>query len=94
MLSAKAKSIWRIALEVVKEPLFLLLISCGVLYFLLGNYREGIILLSAIFVIIFISFYQYQKTEKALFMELINDPVYSIAFESEQEEKEIMQRPP
>ena len=64
--SAKPKSIWRIALEVMKEPMFLLLISCGVLYMLLGDYREGIILLSAIFVIIFITFYQYQKTEKAL----------------------------
>jgi Ca2+-transporting ATPase len=29
-----------------------------------------------------------------VFMELINDPVCSIAFESEQEEKGIMQRPP
>ena len=64
--SAKPKSIWRIALEVMKEPMFILLISCGVLYILLGDYREGIILLSAILVIIFITFYQYQKTEKAL----------------------------
>ncbi|MDI1307560.1 cation-transporting P-type ATPase [Flavobacterium sp. AED] len=64
--SAKTKSIWRIALEVMKEPMFILLISCGVLYILLGDYREGIILLSAILVIIFITFYQYQKTEKAL----------------------------
>ncbi|MFV5695173.1 cation-translocating P-type ATPase [Flavobacterium sp. LB3P122] len=64
--SSKPKSIWRIALEVMKEPMFILLISCGVLYILLGDYREGIILLSAIFVIIFITFYQYQKTEKAL----------------------------
>jgi Ca2+-transporting ATPase len=64
--SAKPKSIWRIALEVMTEPMFILLISCGVIYILLGDYREGIILLSAIFVIIFITFYQYQKTEKAL----------------------------
>jgi Ca2+-transporting ATPase len=33
---------------------------------ILGDYKEGIILLSAIFIIIFITFYQYQKTEKAL----------------------------
>lgn len=64
--SAKPKNIWRIALEVVKEPMFLLLISCASLYVLLGDYREGIILLSAIFVIIGITFYQSQKTERAL----------------------------
>lgn len=64
--SAKPKNIWRIALEVVKEPMFLLLISCGVLYMILGDYKEGGILLSTIFVIIYITFYQYRKTEKAL----------------------------
>jgi Ca2+-transporting ATPase len=64
--SAKPKNIWRIAKEVIKEPMFLLLISCSVLYIVLGDYREGIILLSSILIIIFITFYQYQKTEKAL----------------------------
>jgi Ca2+-transporting ATPase len=64
--SAKPKNLLRIALEVIKEPMFLLLISCGVLYILLGDYKEGSVLLSTIFIIIFITFYQYQKTEKAL----------------------------
>lgn len=64
--TAKPKNIWRIALEVIKEPMFLLLISCGALYMLLGDYREGAILLGSIFIIIFITFYQHRKTEKAL----------------------------
>jgi P-type Ca2+ transporter type 2C len=64
--SGKSKNIWRIAFEVLKEPMFILLISCGALYIMLGDYKEGSILLSTIFVIIFITFYQYQKTEKAL----------------------------
>ena len=64
--SSKPKNVWGIALEVVKEPMFLLLIGCGVLYIILGDYREGVILLCTIFIIIFITFYQYQKTEKAL----------------------------
>jgi Ca2+-transporting ATPase len=63
---AKSKNIAHIALEVIKEPMFLLLISCGILYIFLGDYREGIILLCTIFIIISITFYQYQKTEKAL----------------------------
>jgi P-type Ca2+ transporter type 2C len=66
LTSTRPKNILFIALEVVKEPMFLLLISCGLLYILLGDYHEGIILLSTILIIIFITFYQYQKTEKAL----------------------------
>lgn len=64
--SSKPKSIWLIGVEVMKEPMFLLLIGCAVLYMIVGDYREGIIMLSSISIIIFITFYQYQKTEKAL----------------------------
>jgi len=64
--SAKSKNVWRIALEVIKEPMFILLITCGGLYMTVGDYKEGAILLSTILIIIFITFYQYQKTEKAL----------------------------
>ena len=64
--TAKPKNIWRIAVEVMKEPMFILLISCGVLYMIVGDYKEGGILLSTILIIIFITFYQYNKTERAL----------------------------
>jgi len=64
--ASNPKNIWAIALEVIREPMFLLLISCGTLYLILGDYREGVIMLCTIFVIIFITFYQYRKTERAL----------------------------
>ena len=64
--SSKPKNLFQIAKEVIKEPMFLLLISCGTLYFVLGDYQEGLILLSTILLIIGITFYQYNKTEKAL----------------------------
>lgn len=64
--SAKPKNVAHIALEVVQEPMFLLLIACGTLYMILGDYQEGAILLASIFIIIFITFYQYNRTEKAL----------------------------
>ncbi len=60
------KNIWRIALEVIREPMFLLLIACGTLYMLLGDYREGVVLVSSIFIIIGITFAQYRKTERSL----------------------------
>lgn len=66
LVSSRPKNIWRIAWEVMKEPMFILLICCGVLYMILGNYKEGIILLSTIFIIIGITFFQHRKTEKAL----------------------------
>ena len=62
----KSKTLIQIALQVIKEPMFILLLSCGSIYLLLGDYSEGIILLCWIFVIIFITFYQHQKTEKSL----------------------------
>lgn len=64
--SAKPKSLWRIAVEVIKEPMFILLLCCGTIYFLLGDFSEGIILLCWVFVIVFITFYQSRKTERSL----------------------------
>jgi P-type Ca2+ transporter type 2C len=64
--SEKPKNILLITLETIKEPMFILLMGCGLLYIVLGDYSEGIVLLCWVFVIIFITFYQYRKTEKAL----------------------------
>ena len=66
-LSTKKESrVLRILGNILKEPMFLLLIACGVFYLFLGDIREALILLSSIFVIIGIDFYQEQKTERAL----------------------------
>ena len=64
--SEKRKNLFQIGKEVVREPMFILLISCSILYIALGDYREGIIMFLWIIVIIAITFYQYQKTERAL----------------------------
>jgi len=59
-------SILGIISEVVREPMFLLLVASGLLYFLLGDITEGFMLLGFVFVIIGITVYQEQKTERAL----------------------------
>ncbi|HET6990565.1 MAG TPA: cation-transporting P-type ATPase, partial [Bacteroidia bacterium] len=64
--SARPKNIFRIAIGVLKEPMFILLLSCGALYLFIGDYKEGLILGTAIFLIIGITFYQSRKTERAL----------------------------
>jgi Ca2+-transporting ATPase len=64
--SSKPKNFFSIALGVVKEPMFILLVACGSLYLMLGDIQEGIMLLGFVFVIMGIEFYQEKKTEKAL----------------------------
>ncbi|HEX7592748.1 MAG TPA: cation-transporting P-type ATPase, partial [Anaerolineae bacterium] len=64
--SAKPRNVFAIALEVVKEAMFLLLLASGVIYFLLGDVQEGLILLSFVFLVIGITLYQETKTERAL----------------------------
>ncbi len=64
--STKKRSFFHILVEVIREPMFLLLIACGVLYLFLGDHEEAIMLMGFVFVIIGISFYQEQKTERAL----------------------------
>ena len=64
--SSKPKNFFSIALGVIKEPMFILLVACGSLYLVLGDLQEGIMLLCFVFVIMGIEFFQQKKTEKAL----------------------------
>ena len=52
--------------DVLKEPMFILLIACGFLYVFLGDIKEALMLLFFVFVMIGISIYQENKTEKTL----------------------------
>jgi Ca2+-transporting ATPase len=64
--SSEHKNLLSIVGGVVKEPMFILLITCGSLYITLGNLEEGLILLGFVFFIMAIEFFQEKKTEKAL----------------------------
>jgi len=64
--ASNGKSMLSLIFKVIKEPMFLLLIFCGSLYMILGDYQEGFILLCSIFLIITITIVQHHKTEKAL----------------------------
>jgi Ca2+-transporting ATPase len=64
--STRRRTILHILLEIAREPMFLMLIACGVLYLLLGDAEEALMLIGFVFVIIGITFYQEQKTERAL----------------------------
>jgi Ca2+-transporting ATPase len=64
--STKKRTFLHILWEVLREPMFLMLIACGLLYLILGDREEALMLMGFVVVIIGITFYQEQKTERAL----------------------------
>jgi Ca2+-transporting ATPase len=64
--SSKPRSLLAIACEVVREPMFLLLVASGAVYLTLGDLTEGLLLLAFVFVVMGITLYQQRKTERAL----------------------------
>jgi Ca2+-transporting ATPase len=64
--STKRRSILAISRDVVREPMFLLLVACGAIYLVLGDLQEAIMLLGFVFVVVGITLYQERKTERAL----------------------------
>jgi P-type Ca2+ transporter type 2C len=64
--SAKPRNLIQIALGVLREPMLLLLLACGGIYFSLGDIKEALVLMSFVFVVIGLTLYQERKTERAL----------------------------
>jgi Ca2+-transporting ATPase len=64
--SGKKRTVFRTALDIVKEPMFLLLVIAGTIYLILGDLQGALILLSFVFLVMGITFYQERRTERAL----------------------------
>ncbi|BBE50117.1 Calcium-transporting ATPase [Ferriphaselus amnicola] len=60
------RNIQAIALEVLREPMFLLLVGAGAIYLLLGDVSDALMLLGFVFVVMGITIYQEYKTERVL----------------------------
>lgn len=60
------RSLWRLAFEILTEPMIFLLTAVVVVYFMLGDRTEALVLMVSVVVIIGIELYQNSKTEKAL----------------------------
>ena len=63
---AKRPGVLSIALEVLREPMLLLLCAASALYLLIGDLTEALVLAASILVVIGISIGQRAKTERAL----------------------------
>jgi Ca2+-transporting ATPase len=66
LAAAKKRHVLRIALELLREPMLLLLVACGGIYLILGDRTEAWLLLGSIAVVIGIELAQEQKAERAL----------------------------
>jgi P-type Ca2+ transporter type 2C len=64
--SAKKRSILEIVFEVVKEPMFLMLVACGLLYLVMGEPADALMLMGFVFVVMGITIFQERRTERAL----------------------------
>lgn len=64
--SSSQRSWWVIFLGIIKEPIFLLLMACGLIYLFIGDTNEAIVLSLFVGLIVWISLYQEQKAERSL----------------------------
>jgi magnesium-transporting ATPase (P-type) len=64
--TARHRGLLAIAGEVLREPMFLLLVACGAIYIVLGDPHEALMLLGFVFLITGVTLYQEHKTERAL----------------------------
>ena len=64
--SGQRRSLLSIAVETVREPMFLLLLAAGTLYLVFGDLQEGLTLFGFVVVTVALTLYQEGKTERAI----------------------------
>lgn len=64
--TSRPKGALHLLWEVVSEPMFLLLVACGVIYLLLGDKSEALMLLGFVFIVMGITFVQQRRTQRSL----------------------------
>lgn len=60
------RTLLSILYEVAREPMFLLLLGAGAIYFAMGDPREAMILLGFVIIIMVVTIFQERRTENAL----------------------------
>ena len=60
------RGFWVMVLNIIREPMLMLLIACGIVYLILGDPQEATLLLCGVVFIFGITIVQEQKTERAL----------------------------
>ena len=70
---------WHVLLEILGEPMLLLLLAIALIYIFMGQLGEAYFMLAAILIVSGISFYQDNRSRKALeAIEALNTPLSSV----------------
>lgn len=70
---------WLMLFEILTEPMLMLLIAIAIIYWVLGQLGEAYFMIAAIFVVSGISFYQDNRSRKALeALEALNTPLSKV----------------
>lgn len=78
-LTTENNSWLNILLEILKEPMLLILLAITIIYVSVGNYSEAIFMFVAIVVVSGISFYQDNRSRNALkALEKLNEPLSTV----------------
>lgn len=64
--SSQSRSLLKLAWSVLSEPMFLLLVACAILYLVLGDLQEALVLSASVIIVMAIELIQQSKTERAL----------------------------
>ena len=64
--SQRRKPLFQIVGLVLREPMIFLLVACGVIYLLIGERQDAVLLLFSIFFIVLINVYQERRSQRAL----------------------------
>ena len=63
---AQKRGLLAIARETLSDPMFALLLAAGMLYLVLGDLQEGLVLFGLVLVVLALTLYQEGKTERAI----------------------------
>lgn len=79
-INAVQKGSWiTLLLDILKEPMLLLLIAVAIIYLIVGDYGEAVFMFGAIVAVSGISFYQDNRSKKALeALEKLNEPLSTV----------------
>jgi Ca2+-transporting ATPase len=64
--AAQSRPLFRILLELAREPMFLLMLGAGAIYFLMGDKHDALLLLGFVVIIMSMTTLQERRTERAL----------------------------
>lgn len=62
----KQKNLVLLIIEIIKEPMIMLLLACGLLYIYLGDSKDSMLLITSIILLISITLFQKHRSEKVL----------------------------